>query len=345
MTDAPPPAYTGPQRVFSGMQPTNGLHLGNYLGALQKFVALQEKFSECIYCVVDLHAITAGPDPKDLAAKTREVAAAYLAAGVDPKRSIVFVQSAVREHSELAWIFNCVARMGWLERMTQFKDKAGKHAERSSVGLFDYPVLQAADILLYKATHVPVGEDQKQHLELSRDIAQKFNNDYDAPGFFPLPEPLIQGPGARIMSLRDGSKKMSKSDPSDLTRINMTDDADTILNKIKKATTDPLPVPESKEELAGRAEVENLVGIFAAVSERNIEEVLTEFGGKGFGVFKPALAEALSAKLSPIAAEMRRLNADPAVLDAILKDGAERARALAEPIMAEVRARVGFWSA
>jgi tryptophanyl-tRNA synthetase len=343
MTDAPSPQYQGPQRVFSGMQPTNGLHLGNYLGALQKFVALQEKFAECIYCVVDLHAITAGPDPKELAAKSREVAAAYLAAGVDPKRSIVFVQSAVREHSELAWIFNCIARMGWLERMTQFKDKAGKHAERMSVGLFDYPVLQAADILLYKATHVPVGEDQKQHLELSRDIAQKFNNDYETPAFFPLPEPLIQGPGARIMSLRDGTKKMSKSDPSDMTRINLTDDADAILQKIKKATTDPNPLPESKEGLAGRAEVENLVGIYAAVTGRSVDDVLAEFAGKGFGVFKPALAEALAAKLAPIATEMRRLNADPAGLDAILKDGAARARAIAQPVMAEVRERVGFW--
>ncbi len=344
MTDVPPPAYAGPQRVFSGMQPTNGLHLGNYLGALQKFVALQHKY-ECIYCVVDLHAITAGPDPKELAAKTREVAAAYIAAGVDPKRSIIFVQSAVREHSELAWVLNCVARMGWLERMTQFKDKAGAHSERMSVGLFDYPVLQAADILLYKATHVPVGEDQKQHLELSRDIAQKFNNDYEAPGFFPLPEPLIQGPGARIMSLRDGTKKMSKSDPSDMTRINLTDDADAIMSKIKKATTDPLPLPESTEGLKGRPEVENLVGIYAAVSERAVEDVLAEFGGKGFGVFKPALAEALAAKLAPIAAEMRRLNADPGALDAILRDGAARARAIAAPIMAEVRERVGFWRA
>ncbi len=344
MIDAPPPAYAGPQRVFSGMQPTNGLHLGNYLGALQKFVALQTKY-ECIYCVVDLHAITAGPDPNELAAKTREVAAAYIAAGVDPARSIIFVQSAVREHSELAWVFNCIARMGWLERMTQFKDKAGKHTERMSVGLFDYPVLQAADILLYKATHVPVGEDQKQHLELSRDIAQKFNNDYQAPGFFPLPEPLIQGPGARIMSLREGAKKMSKSDPSDMTRINLTDDTDAIMNKIKKATTDPLPLPESQEGLAGRAEVENLVGIYAAMSERSIDAVLREFGGKGFGVFKPALAELLAAKLAPIAAEMRRLNADPGALDAILRDGAERARAIAAPIMAEVRGRVGFWEA
>ncbi|MEZ5994283.1 MAG: tryptophan--tRNA ligase [Hyphomonadaceae bacterium] len=344
MIDAPQPAYQGPQRVFSGMQPTNGLHLGNYLGALQKFVALQEKF-ECIYCIVDLHAITTGPDPKELASRSREVAAAYIAAGVDPARSTIFIQSAVREHAELTWIFNCIARMGWLERMTQFKDKAGKHAERMSVGLFDYPVLQAADILLYKATHVPVGEDQKQHLELSRDIAQKFNNDYQAPGFFPLPEPLIQGPGARIMSLRDGSKKMSKSETSDMTRINLTDDADAIQQKIKKATTDPNPLPESKEGLAGRAEAENLVGIYAAVTETSVEAVLQEFGGKGFGVFKPALAEALAAKLAPIAAEMRRLIADPAALDVILKAGAEKARAVAQPIMAEVREVVGFWRA
>ena len=344
MTDAPPPEYKGPQRVFSGMQPTNGLHLGNYLGALQKFVALQDKY-ECIYCIVDLHAITTGPDPENLASRCREVAAAYIAAGVDPARSTIFIQSAVREHTELAWIFNCVARMGWLERMTQFKDKAGKHAERSSVGLFDYPVLQAADILLYKATHVPVGEDQKQHLELSRDIAQKFNNDHNAPAFFPLPEPLIQGPGARIMSLRDGTKKMSKSEPSDMTRINMTDDADMIMQKIKKATTDPLPVPESKEGLQGRAEVENLVGIYAAVTERSVEDVLAEFGGKGFGAFKPALAEVLAAKLAPIAAEMRRLTGDPATLDAILRQGAEKARAVAGPIMAGVRDVVGLWRA
>jgi tryptophanyl-tRNA synthetase len=343
MTEAAQPQYQGPQRVFSGMQPTNGLHLGNYLGALKKFVALQERY-ESIYCVVDLHAITTGPDPKELASRSREVAAAYLAAGVDPKRSIIFVQSAVREHSELTWIFNCIARMGWVQRMTQFKDKAGKDAERSSVGLFDYPVLQAADILLYKATHVPVGEDQKQHLELSRDIAQKFNNDYEVPNFFPLPEPLIQGPGARIMSLRDGSKKMSKSDPSDQSRINLTDDADAIMNKIKRATTDPLPVPEDVEGLKGRAEVENLVGIYAATAGVSTEDVLKEFGGKGFGVFKPALAEVLAAQLGPIAAEMRRLNADQAALDAVLRDGADRARAIAQPIMKEVRDVVGFWS-
>ena len=341
MSDQPPASYQGPQRVFSGMQPTNGLHLGNYLGALKKFVALQQR-CDCIYCVVDLHAITAELNPGDLAHKTREVAAAYIAGGVDPKNSIMFAQSSVREHSELAWVLNCVARMGWLERMTQFKDKAGKHSERMSVGLFDYPVLQAADILLYKATHVPVGEDQKQHLELSRDIAQKFNTDFKAPGFFPLPEPLIQGPGARIMSLREGAKKMSKSDLSDMSRINLTDDAETIANKIKRATTDSLPVPETVEGLAGRPEVENLVGIFAAVTDRSIADVLVEFGGKGFGVFKPALADVLVAELAPMAAEMRRLNADPGAIDQILCDGAARARAIAQPIMAEVRELVGF---
>ena len=343
MSDAPAP-YTGPKRIFSGMQPTNGLHLGNYLGALKNWVALQHNY-ESIYCVVDLHAITTGPDPKEIAQKTREVAAAYIAAGVDPKKSIVFAQSAVREHSELAWVFNCVARMGWVERMTQFKDKAGKHAERMSVGLFAYPVLQAADILLYKATHVPVGEDQKQHLELSRDIAQKFNNDYDASGFFPLPEPVILGPGARVMSLREGTKKMSKSDPSDMTRINLTDDADAISSKIKKATTDPQPLPETIEGLRGRPEVENLVGIYAAVADKSAADVLAEFGGKGFGVFKPALADLLVAQLAPIAADMRRLIADPATLDAALRDGAERARAIAAPVMDDVRRLAGFWRA
>ncbi|MGE3302582.1 MAG: tryptophan--tRNA ligase [Hyphomonadaceae bacterium] len=336
-------AYAGPPRVFSGMQPTNGLHLGNYLGALVKFVALQERFESTIYCIVDLHAITQPHEPAKLADACREVAAAYIAAGVDPKRSIVYVQSAVPAHAELGWIFNCVARMGWLERMTQFKDKAGQHAERMSVGLFDYPVLQAADILAYKATHVPVGEDQKQHLELSRDIAQKFNNDYAAPGFFPLPEPLIQGPGARIMSLRDGSKKMSKSDPSDMTRINLSDDADAIANKFKKATTDSAPLPETAEGLEGRREVENLVGIYAALAGVGNAAVLAEWGGKGFGAFKPALAELAVAKLSPIAAEMRRLRADPGAIDAILRDGAARANAIAAPVMDEVRRIVGFW--
>ncbi len=337
------PAQAGPQRVFSGMQPTNGLHLGNYLGALVKFVALQERFDSCLYCVVDLHALTADHDPKALTANTRDVAAAYIAAGVDPKKSIVFVQSAVPAHAELGWILQCVARMGWLERMTQFKDKAGKHEERVSAGLFTYPVLMAADILAYKATHVPVGDDQKQHLELARDIAQKFNNDMDAPGFFPQPEPLIQGPGARIMSLRDPAKKMSKSDPSDQSRINMTDDADAIANKIKRATTDPLPLPETIEGLKDRDAAENLVGIYAAVAGISAEDVIKEWGGKGFGAFKPALAELLVTKLSPIAAEMRRLNGDPAALDAILRDGAERAHALSAPVMDEVRKVVGLW--
>jgi tryptophanyl-tRNA synthetase len=342
MAEEPHSTYQGPRRVFSGMQPTNGLHLGNYLGALVKFVALQNEY-DCIYCIVDLHAITADHDPKTLAARTREVAAAYLASGVDPGRSIVFAQSSVHAHSELAWILNCVARMGWLERMTQFKDKAGKHAERMSVGLFDYPVLQAADILVYKATHVPVGEDQKQHLELSRDIAQKFNNDFEAPDFFPLPEPLIQGPGARIMSLRDGTKKMSKSDPSDQSRINLTDDADAIMQKIKRATTDPHPLPESSEGLQGRPEVENLVGIYAAMANASVDEVLKEWGGKGFAQFKPALGELLAARLAPITAELRRLDADRASLDAVLHEGAARAAAIAEPVMEEVRRIVGFW--
>ena len=342
MSDASAPPYAGPRRVFSGMQPTGGLHLGNYLGALVKFVRLQEA-DECLYCIVDLHAITADHDPRVLAQHCREVAAAYIAAGVDPARSIMFVQSAVLAHVELAWIFNCVARMGWLQRMTQFKDKAGKNAERMSVGLFDYPVLQAADILAYKGTHVPVGEDQKQHLELSRDIAARFNNDFDAPNFFPLPEPLIQGPGARIMSLRDGRKKMSKSDPSDASRINLTDDAETIASKFKRATTDSLPLPERVEDLEGRPEVENLVGIFGALAGQSPAEVLAAWGGKGFGVFKPALADLATEKLSPIAGEMRRLLADPATIDATLRDGAARARAIAAPIMDDVRTIIGLW--
>ncbi|TPW06400.1 MAG: tryptophanyl-tRNA synthetase [Alphaproteobacteria bacterium] len=332
MTTAPMPAYAGPSRVFSGMQPTGGLHLGNYLGALVKFVRLQHEH-ECIYCVVDLHAITIEHDPKALQQQCREVAAAYIAAGVDPKKAIIFVQSAVPAHAELAWIFNCVARMGWLERMTQFKDKAGKNAERMSVGLFDYPVLQAADILAYKATHVPVGEDQKQHLELSRDIAARFNSDYNAPNFFPLPEPLIQGPGARIMSL----------DPSDQSRINLTDDADAIANKFKRATTDPLPLPETAEGLKGRPEVENLVGIYAALADLSVDQVLGEWGGKGFGAFKPALADIAAQKLAPIAGEMRRLLVDRTALDEILRDGAARADAISAPMMSQVRDIVGLW--
>ena len=344
MTDISP-AYTGPERVFSGVQPTGALHLGNYLGALKKFVALQDDH-ECIYCVVDQHAITMTHDPSSLAQQTREIAAAYLACGLNPAQSIIFAQSSVLAHTELAWYFNCVARMGWLERMPQFKDKAGKDAERSSVGLFDYPVLQAADILAYKATHVPVGDDQRQHLELSRDIADKFNRDFNAPGFFPLPETVTKGPGARIMSLKDGTKKMSKSDPSDLSRINLIDDADLITKKFKKAKTDTLgDMPEDEAGLEGRPEVANLVGIYAALAGTDKAAVLTEYGGKGFGVFKPALADLAVAHLSPITEKMREYLADPAEIDRILKDGGERADAIARPIISDVRKIMGFWSA
>lgn len=345
MAEQTPVTYTGPQRVFSGVQPSGSLHLGNYLGALVKFVAMQDQMP-CIFCVVDLHAITVPQDPKLLAAQTREIAAAYIASGIDPKKSIVFAQSSVSAHSELGWIFNCVARMGWVERMTQFKDKSsGKDAENISVGLFDYPVLQAADILAYKATHVPVGEDQKQHLELSRDIAGKFNRDFNAPGFFPLPEPMYQGPGARIMSLKDGSKKMSKSDPSDASRINLLDTADEIAKKIKRATSDSDVLPSEVKGLEGRNEAANLVGIYAVLAGKSEADVLAEFGGKGFGAFKPALADLAVAKLGPVADTMRRLMNDPAEVDAILRDGGERANMIAQPVMEEVRRVIGFWRA
>jgi len=341
------------ERVFSGVQPTGNLHLGNYLGAITRFVALQDTY-ECIYCVVDLHAITQAVSvwggPKELTEQTREVTAAFLAAGIDPKRHIVFNQSQVAEHAELAWIFNCVARLGWLNRMTQFKEKAGKDRENVSVGLFAYPTLMAADILVYRATHVPVGEDQKQHIELSRDIAQKFNTDYaasisaqgDGEGFFPLPEPLIQGPAKRIMSLRDGTKKMSKSDASDYSRINLSDDADTIAQKIRKARTDPEPLPSEEAGLAERAEAGNLVAIYAALADSDREAVLREFGGAQFSTFKTALADLLIAKLQPISSEMKRLLDDPAAIDAVLADGSERARSLAAKTMAAVRDIVGF---
>jgi tryptophanyl-tRNA synthetase len=328
---------------LSGVQPTGDLHLGNYLGALVKFARLQHEIETLIF-VADLHAITEWQDPSKLKNQVREIAAAYLATGLDPNVATIFAQSAVPEHAELAWVFNCVARLGWLDRMTQFKDKAGKHKERSSVGLYTYPVLQAADILIYKATKVPVGEDQRQHLELTRDIAQKFNNDFDAPGFFPLPEALTQGPGARVMSLRDGSAKMSKSDPSDQSRINLTDDADAIAAKVRKARTDPEPLPETLEELASRPEAKNLVTIYAALAGRTEAEVLTEFAGQGFGAFKPRLADLAVSVMGPIGAEMRRLLADPAQIDCILADGAARARALAAPTLAEVKRRVGFWA-
>ncbi len=343
MTDHQTQPYAGPERVFSGVQPTGALHLGNYLGALKKFVALQEDH-ECLYCVVDLHAITVNPDPATLAQQTREIAAAYLACGLDPEKSIVFAQSSVPAHTELTWYLNCVSRMGWMERMTQFKDKAGKDAQRASVGLFDYPVLMAADILAYKATHVPVGDDQKQHLELTRDIADKFNRDFDTPNFFPLPEPLIKGPGARIMSLKDGTKKMSKSDPSDLSRINLIDDADAIVKKFKKAKTDVLgDMPETEAGLKDRPEVDNLVGIYAALAGTDKQAVLTEYGGKGFGTFKPALADLAVAHLSPITTRMRNYLDDRGEIDRVLKDGAARADTIARPIMDDVRKIIGFW--
>jgi len=334
------------QLVLSGMQPTHSLHLGNYLGALKNWVKLQEKMP-CLFCVVDMHAITQDVGyghAADLTRQTREVAAAYIAGGIDPGRSPIFNQSQVPEHAELAWILNCVARLGWLDRMTQFKEKSGKHKERASVGLYTYPVLMAADILVYKATHVPVGEDQKQHLELARDIAQKFNNDFGAPDFFPQPEPVILGPGTRVMSLRDGAKKMSKSDESDASRINLTDDADAIANKIKRAKTDPNPLPENKDGLAGRPEAENLLSIYAALSDRALDAVLADFAGKQFSEFKNALADLTIAKLEPITAKMRALLADPAEIDRVLQDGAAKARAIAAPIMAETKKLVGFIS-
>lgn len=328
-------------RVFSGVQPTGNLHLGNYLGAIRNFVGLQQTH-ECIYCVVDMHAITVWQDPKELAANTREVAAAYIAAGIDPEKNIVFNQSKVAAHAELAWILNCVARIGWLNRMTQFKDKAGKDREKASVGLYAYPILMAADILVYRATHVPVGDDQKQHLELARDTAQKFNNDFGAQDFFPLPEPLIMGPATRVMSLRDGTKKMSKSDPSDYSRITMRDSADDIAKKIRKAQTDPDALPETVEGLQGRPGADNLIGIYAALAGMTKAEVLAQYGGQQFSAFKPALADLAVEKLSPITDEMKRLMADPAYIDSVLEKGAVRARAIANPVVARVREIVGF---
>lgn len=345
MTDQTPAPYTGPRRILSGIQASGALHLGNYLGALKRFVEMQDAGDPCYLFVADMHAITVWQDPDKLTAQTREIAAAYLASGLDPAKSVIFPQSAVPAHAELAWIFNCVARLGWMDRMTQFKEKSGKHKERASVGLYTYPALMAADILLYKATAVPVGEDQKQHLELTRDIAAKFNNDYGVPGFFPQPEPLIQGPATRVMSLRDGAAKMSKSDPSDLSRINLTDDADAIANKIKKAKTDMEPLPETVEGLEGRAEAKNLVAIYAALADTTREAVLAEFAGQGFGAFKPKLAELAVSSMANVTAEMRRLMNDPAEIDRALAVGAEKAREIAEPTIAEVKKIVGFWQA
>jgi tryptophanyl-tRNA synthetase len=337
------------ERVFSGVQPTGNLHLGNYLGAITKFVALQDSY-DCIFCVVDLHAITVWQEPPELTHTTREVTAAFLACGIDPKKHIIFNQSQVAEHAELAWVFNCVARLGWLNRMTQFKEKAGKDRENVSVGLYAYPSLMAADILVYRATHVPVGEDQKQHLELARDIAQKFNVDFaksiNAHGygetFFPLPEPIIQGPATRVMSLRDGSKKMSKSEPSDYSRINLTDDADTIAQKVRKAKTDPEPLPGEEEGLKPRPEADNLVGIYAALNNTTKADVLREFGGSQFSVFKAALVDLSVAKLGPIGSEMKKLVQDPVYIDSVLADGSARASAIAGETMKAVKDIVGF---
>jgi tryptophanyl-tRNA synthetase len=327
-------------RIFSGVQPTGNLHLGNYLGAIRNWVSLQEDY-DCIFCVVDMHAVTAWQEPKELTANIREVTAGLLAAGIDAERNILFNQSQVPGHAELAWIFNCVARIGWLSRMTQFKEKAGKNRENASVGLFAYPNLMAADILLYKATHVPVGEDQKQHLELTRDIAQKFNNDFGV-DLFPVVEPLIFGAATRVMSLRDGASKMSKSEPSDNSRINMTDDADAIARKIRKAKTDPLPLPASAKEFEGRPEAENLMGIYAALSDKSMDAVLASHGGSQFSTFKQDLADLAVSVLSPMQDEVRRLMADSTHVDSVLRSGAERARALSQPILAEIHDVIGF---
>ena len=335
--------------MFSGVQPTGNLHLGNYLGAITKFVALQDTY-DCIYCVVDLHAITDWQDPPELKRTIREVTAAFIACGIDPKKQIIFNQSQVAEHAELAWVFNCVARLGWLNRMTQFKEKAGKDRENVSVGLYAYPNLMAADILVYRATHVPVGEDQKQHLELARDIAQKFNVDFAASiasngygdAFFPQPEPIIQGPATRVMSLRDGSKKMSKSEPSDYSRINLTDDADTIAQKVRKAKTDPEALPSEEEGLKPRPEADNLVGIYAALNNTTKAAVLSEFGGAQFSTFKMALVDLSVAKLGPIGSEMKKLVQDPVYIDSILADGSVRASAIAGETMKAVKDIVGF---
>ncbi|MHA7828856.1 MAG: tryptophan--tRNA ligase [Roseovarius sp.] len=324
------PVFT--PRVFSGIQPSGNLTLGNYLGALKRFANSQNAGVESIFCMVDLHAITVWQEPEKLRRATRELAAGFIASGIDPQKSILFNQSQVPEHTQLAWVFNCVARMGWMKRMTQFKDKAGKNAEQASLGLFGYPALMAADILVYHATHVPVGEDQKQHLELTRDIAIKFNNDYGV-DFFPITEPVIEGAATRVMSLRDGTKKMSKSDPSDMSRINLTDDADTIAKKIRKAKTDPEPLPNDADGLETRPEARNLVNIYAALSDQSVDQVMRDAGGKSFSEFKPMLADLAVDKLAPISTEMGRLMQDTSEIDRILADGAQRARAIAAPIL------------
>ncbi len=329
-------------RVVSGIQPTGNLHLGNYLGAIRNWVAMQDSFDgDCLYFLADLHAITVYNKPAELTANTREMAAALIASGIDPERSILFNQARVPAHAELAWLLFCTARIGWLNRMTQFKDKAGKNREGMSIGLFAYPVLQAADVLIYGATHVPVGDDQKQHLELARDIAVKFNTDYET-DLFVQPEAIIPPAAARIMSLRDGATKMSKSDPSDMSRINLTDDADTIMQKVKKAKTDPEPLPDTADGLDGRAEAKNLVGIYAALTKQNVDSVLNQFAGKGFGAFKPALGDVLIETLAPISARFNALKSDSTTLDAILSKGAERAASLAAPTLADAYTALGL---
>ena len=331
------------KKIFSGVQPTGNLHLGNYLGAIKNFVELQnEKENECIFCVVDLHAITVKQDPKELKKNIRETVAIFIACGIDPAQSIIFNQSMVSAHSEAAWILSCVSRMGWLNRMTQFKEKAGKDKEKASIGLYSYPVLMAADILLYDATHVPVGNDQKQHLELCRDIAQKFNNDFDATDFLKVPEPLIQKQFSRIMSLKDGIKKMSKSDPSDLSRINLTDDKDQIINKIKKAKTDPLPLPGAINNLAERPEAENLLGIYSSLKNQNLEKSITEFNGKNFSEFKEKLSEVLIERIEPISKEIKKLLEDQKFLDTVLLEGSDKADKIASKKMKEMKELVGF---
>jgi len=331
------------KKIFSGVQPTGNLHLGNYLGAIKNFVDLNnDPDNDCIFCVVDLHAITVKQDPKELKNNIRETVATFIASGIDPKKSIIFNQSGVAAHSEGAWILSCVARMGWLNRMTQFKEKAGKDKEKASVGLYSYPVLMAADILLYDATHVPVGDDQKQHLELCRDIAQKFNNDFDQDNFLQVPEPLIQKEFSRIMSLKDGSKKMSKSELSDLSRINLTDDKDAIVNKIKKAKTDPLPMPSSVEELNERLEARNLLGIYSSLNNSTLQNTVENFSGKNFSEFKNQLSDLLVKKIEPISLEIKKLLNDQPYLDKILLEGVEKANLIASKKIDRIKEILGF---
>ena len=332
----------GVKKIFSGVQPTGNLHLGNYIGAIKNFVDLQNENNECIFCVVDLHAVTVKQDPKILRQNVRETAATFLACGINPKKSVIFNQSSVSAHSELSWLLSCVARMGWLNRMTQFKEKAGKDKEKASVGLYIYPVLMAADILLYDATHVPVGEDQKQHLELARDISKKFNIDFNAPDFFKIPEPLIQKNFARIMSLKDGKKKMSKSDPSELSRINLTDTEAEIINKIKKAKTDNNPFPTNVNNLKSRPEIENLIGIYSSLSGKKIDYLLNEFKDKNFSFFKERLSDMIVKKISPISREIKKLNQDPSYIDQVLQDGSKKAYELSSKKIKDIKKKFGF---